>query len=148
MNHEDIKKLLSAYVEGELDASDKKAVAAHLDSCSRCQAELAELNQLEEVLNKMKLKSPPEETWEIYWGSVYNRLERKIGWIVFSIGLMLLIFFGAFQAIKDIILNPETPLLLVIGLLVSLAGGIILFVSVLKEQVFCRKRERYKEIKK
>jgi len=96
----------------------------------------------------MQLKSPPEETWEVYWASIYNRLERKAGWIIFSIGLIMLLFFGAYQAIRGLIFNPETPLLLIIGLITFIVGGIILFVSILKEQLFCRKRERYKEIKK
>ena len=96
----------------------------------------------------MTLKKPSKDIWEDYWSSVYNRLERKIGWIALSIGLIILIGIGVYPAIKDLFVNPETPLILKIGILVFGAGGIIVFISILREQLFFRKKERYKEVEK
>ncbi len=146
--HEEIKILLPAYLEGELDNSNKKLVEAHLKECTECKKECAELNQLEEVLNKMELKKPSKDIWEVYWSSVYNRLERGIGWIFLSIGLILLIFMGAYPAVADFINDPDNPLLMKVGLLTFMGGGIIVFVSILREQLFFRKKERYKDIKR
>lgn len=148
MNHEYIKKLVSAYIDGEVNDEEKKQVETHLSRCKECQQEFRELTALEEVLHNMTLKKPSKEIWDVYWSSVYNRLERKIGWIVLSLGLIILIGIGAFPAIKNLILNPEIPLVLKIGLLIFSAGGIIVFVSILREQLFFWKRERYKEVKK
>lgn len=148
MKHEEIKKLITAYLEGELRDEEKKLAESHLSSCEECQKEFEDLNQLEEVLNKMKLQKPSKEIWDVYWSSVYNRLERKVGWIVLSIGLIILICIGAFPAIDAFFTNPETPLLLKIGLVIFVCGGIIVFVSILREQLFFRKRERYKEVNK
>jgi predicted anti-sigma-YlaC factor YlaD len=148
MSHEEIKKLISAYIDGEVSDREKKQVQDHLSRCAECRQEFRELTALEEVLHNMKLKKPSKEIWDVYWSSVYNRLERKIGWIVLSLGLIILIGVGAFPAIKDLILNPEIPLVLKVGLLIFSAGGIIVFVSILREQLFFWKRERYKEVKK
>ncbi|MCK4835480.1 MAG: zf-HC2 domain-containing protein [Candidatus Aminicenantes bacterium] len=148
MKHEEIKKLITPYLEGELGEEEKKLVESHLASCEECQKEFEDLNQLEEVLNKMKLQKPSKEIWDVYWSSVYNRLERKIGWIILSIGLIILIIIGAYPALANFISNPETPLLLKIGFLIFTIGGIIVFVSILREQLFFHKRDRYKEVKK
>ena len=56
MKHEEIKTLLAAYLEDELDGKDKTLVEAHLRECAECRAEVEELNQLEEVLDNMELK--------------------------------------------------------------------------------------------
>ena len=148
MKHEEIKKLLALYPEGELSDEEKDLVEKHLVECPECRQEFDEFHQLEEVLGEMKLKEPSKEFWEIYWASVYNRIERRAGWVVFSIGLIILLCFGAYQGLKDILGNPDIPTVVVVGLLTFVGGGIILFVSILKEQLFCRKRERYKEINK
>jgi hypothetical protein len=148
MKHKDVKPLLPAYLEDQLQAAVRDEVAAHLQICVECQKEAAQLDQLEEVLNKMKLKKPSKNIWDEYWSSVYNRLERRIGWILLSIGLITLIIIGATPAIKTFIIDPEIPVVIKIGLLFLTIGGIIIFVSILREQLFFRKRERYKEVEK
>lgn len=89
-----------------------------------------------------------EEIWQIYWTSVYNRLERRIGWILLSIGAIILLFFGGYKAVEEIIHDPTTPLLLKVGILTAMAGIVVLLVSLLRERLFVRKRERYKEVEK
>jgi len=44
------------------------------------------MGKFEEAMSKMELKKPPKEVWKLYWASVYYRLERRIGWILLSIG--------------------------------------------------------------
>lgn len=148
MDHQDIKKLISSYHDGDLAPEQRQAVDGHLSACEECRRELEEMRRFEEVMNKMELKKPKPEVWHVYWSSVYNRLERRIGWILFSIGAMILLFFGGYKMIEAIIIDTTTPLLLKIGLLAVLAGFVVLLVSVGRERFFVRKRERYKEVEK
>ena len=148
MKHEEIKTLIAAYIEGELDKKENLLVEAHLRDCTECQKEYEELNQLEEVLNKMELRKPSQDTWDVYWSSVYNKMERRIGWIFLSIGVIILVFLGAYQAVEELMTDPAKPLALKIGILALIGGGIIVFVSILREQLFFRKKERYKEIRR
>jgi membrane-anchored glycerophosphoryl diester phosphodiesterase (GDPDase) len=104
--------------------------------------------QVDFILKKVELKQSPKEAWEKYEKSVYNRLERKVGWILLSIGAMILLFFGGYKLIESIIKDPGCPVLLKIGILAALAGVVILIVSLTREQLFSYKRERYKEIEK
>ena len=148
MDHQEVKRLIFRYYDDELSKEEEKALKQHLSECSDCRKEFKGMSRFEEVMRKMKLKEPQKEVWKIYWHSVYNRLERNIGWILLSIGAMVLLFYGGYKIVDGIIENPTTPLFLKIRILISLAGIVVLFVSLLREQLFVRKRERYKEVEK
>ena len=148
MDHQKIKELISSYHDKELDEEKRKQVEEHLKGCPECRKEFEEMGKFEEVMNKMELKKPPREVWQIYWASIYNRLERRIGWILLSIGAMILIFFGGYKMVEGIIQDPSTSLLLKIGILTLMAGVVVLLFSLIREQFFVRKRERYKEVEK
>ncbi|NQT80534.1 MAG: zf-HC2 domain-containing protein [Candidatus Aminicenantes bacterium] len=148
MDHQQIKELISSYYDGELDEEQKKIIKKHLEDCPECQKEFEEMGKFEEVMSKMELKKPPKEAWKIYWTSVYNRLERRIGWILFSIGVMILLFFGGYKMVEEIIKDPSISFLLKAGILAVLGGVVVLLVSLIREQLFVRKRERYKEVEK
>ncbi len=148
MDHNKIKELISSYFDGELDKEQKKLVNEHMRQCSECRKEFEEMGKFEEVMGKMELKQPSKEVWKVYWTSVYNRLERSIGWIFLSIGAMILLFFGGYKIVEGIIQDADTPLFLKIGILAFMTGIVVLLVSLAREQLFTRKRERYKEIEK
>ncbi len=66
----------------------------------------------EEVISKIVLKNPPKDVWKLYWPSVHNRLEMRIGWILFSIGDMIILFL---EDIKWWRVSLKIPLLLFDG---------------------------------
>lgn len=148
MDHQKIKELISFYHDQELDEAQKKLVKDHLEQCAECLKEFEGMGRFEEVMSKMELKKPPKEMWQIYSTSVYNRLERRIGWILFSIGAMILLFFGGYKIVEDIIKDPSTTLIMKIGILAVLGGLVVLLVSIGRERIFVNKRERYKEVEK
>ena len=96
----------------------------------------------------MTIQKPKDEVWKAYWSSVYNRLERKAGWIFFSIGLIVLFSLGIYELINQMFQDETTPLIIKLGIMSVMLGGAILLISVIKEQLFTRKRQRYKEIEK
>ncbi len=148
MDHKKIKELISSYYDKELDEEQRKTVEKHLEECPECRKEFEEMGKFEEVMSKMELKKPPKDVWRLYWASVYNRLERRIGWILLSIGAMIILFFGGYKMVEGIIQDPSTPFLLKAGILVFLGGIVVLLVSLIREQFFVRKRERYKEVER
>ena len=148
MDHKKIKELISSYHDKELDEEQRKTVEKHLEECLECRKEFEEMGKFEEVMSKMELKKPPKDVWKLYWASVYNRLERRIGWILLSVGAMIILFFGGYKMVESIIQDPSTPFLLKAGILIFLGGIVVLLVSLVREQFFVRKRERYKEVEK
>ena len=96
----------------------------------------------------MKLVEPEERIWRQYWSGVYNRIERRVGWILFSISAILLLIYGGFKAIEELIKDPTVDIILKAALLALIAGLAILFVSLLRERIYFRKRDRYKDVRR
>lgn len=138
--------LLMGAIDNEL--SDKKQLEFEqlLNQFEVFNIQYQEFKELKEVTSTMKFKSPPPEIWDNYWTSVYNRIERGIGWIIFSIGIMLLVTYGLFKAIEAILIHPQLADIVKIGILALLAGFFILIISVFKEKFVMRKSDRYKEV--
>ena len=148
MDHERIRELISSYLDNELDEDGRRVVEEHIEKCPECRKEYGEMAKFEEVMREMSLKQPPKEAWEVYSESVYNRVERGIGWILLSIGAMIILFFAGYQIVRGFIQDPTIPLIVKAGILLGLGGVVVLLVSLVRERLFVNKRERYKEIKK
>ncbi|HHF42817.1 MAG: hypothetical protein DRI99_00440 [Candidatus Aminicenantes bacterium] len=146
MKHKKYKEWISAYFDGALTPDQKRELVEHLKTCSECRREFEEMERFESLMAEVSLPHPSEEVWTMYWASVYNRLERRIGWILLSLGSIILLFYGAYQLVEGLIKDPDLPLLMKIGLLSFLGGVVVLLVSFLRERLFLRKRERYKEV--
>ncbi|MCK5832213.1 zf-HC2 domain-containing protein, partial [bacterium] len=78
---------ISAYIDGELSQDERHEVEDHLRICPECRSFITTLERIKGVTMKMRFADPPDEIWKHYWTGIYNRIERGIGWIFFSIGL-------------------------------------------------------------
>jgi hypothetical protein len=94
------------------------------------------------------LVEPEDRLWQDYWGGVYNRIERGVGWIVFSVAAILLTIYGGFKMIEEIIKDPTIGMLLKAGLLALILGLAILFVSVARERVYFWSKDRYRNVRR
>lgn len=148
MTHERFKHLLLKVVDGVATEKEREEFETHIRSCEECRCEYGEFRNLEELMSTIKLKDLSEDARAAYARSLYNRLERGLGWIFLSLGAILLLGFGGFMLIKEFIINPAVSVILKIGVCAVLAGLIVLLVSVLKERLFVRKYDKYsKEVK-
>lgn len=148
-NHEYYKQLLMGLVDRELSEEERKALDSHLQGCSECIQELNEFTKMQEAMRTMRYKEPPEEVWDQYWSRIYNRLERGLGWILASIGAIILLFYGGFKLVESLVKDPTLAVIAKVGTLCLLAGLVILFVSILRERLFTYKRDKYaKEVKR
>ena len=143
MSCDEIEELLTAYVDDELPADDRDRVDTHLAGCESCRQTLADLTALGEDLDMIKFKEPSDAELERYWRSVYNRMERSIGWVLLSIGVIVLLCYGAFELVESFIRDPGVALAAKIGVVALLVGVIVLFVSLLRERLAVRKSDRY-----
>jgi len=140
---------MSAYLDGELAGDQRRRFEEHLASCDACSRELQHLRRLTEDLNMMRFNEPGDAELERYWHGVYNRLERGTGWILLSLGSILVLCWGAFKFIEDLIRDPTVSWALKVGISALIAGLVILFVSLLRERLTVRKVDRYsKEIQR
>jgi hypothetical protein len=141
------KELLMKVVDKLATEAEEKEFTEYVKSDSELEEEYKSFREIKEVTDTIKFKDLPDSYWEGYWNGIYNRLERGIGWIFFSIGAIILLAFGAYHLLIDFFLSKTVPLLLKIGVAIGSLGLIILLVSIVREVIFARKHERYKEVR-
>ncbi len=72
-----IRERLDDWVDGTLGAADRQPVRGHLEGCSECRGELAELERLRAEVSRLPGEiHPPRDLWP----AIESRLERPAGW--------------------------------------------------------------------
>ena len=148
MTCHDYKDLMMGYLDNELSDEQRNRFEEHLAGCPECAGELKEFRKLKAITDEVTLVEPEDRIWQDYWSGVYNRIERGVGWIVFSVAVVLLVIYGGFSAIEKLVKDPNVEITLKIGLLALQAGLAILFVSVLRERLYFWKKDRYRDVRR
>jgi hypothetical protein len=148
MNSEDIKFKIMAYVDGELSEQEQEEIKVLIDSDETYRDIYHSMVQVREVSQEMKLKKLPEMYWDEYWTHVYNRMERGISWILISIGVIIVATYAIWQFLEVLIMNESIPVLLKTGILILIAGALVLIVSILREKLMVRKIDKYREVER
>ncbi len=143
---ERFQNLLMKAVDAELNSEEEIEFRHFVETDLQCKSEWEEFSKLNQLTGGIQMKLPEQEKWDHYWGNIYNRLERKFGWIIFSIGLIILIATGGFYAIQEFLGNPGIPITQKIGLSAFFLGSAVLIVSVIREKLTLRKTDKYKDI--
>jgi predicted anti-sigma-YlaC factor YlaD len=147
MAEDTFKPLLMGYLDAELTETEVERFEQHLKECAECSAELAQFRRLKEVTQNMRVVAPDEKYWDVYWSNIYNRLERRVGWIMMSIGAILLLSYGIYMLILELFV-AQIPLVVRIGVLAFVVGIVTLLVSVVRERIFMAKADKYERIKR
>jgi len=148
MTCHDHRDLLMGYLDKELTDEQRRQFEEHLAGCSECRGELERFKKVKQITDEVTLVEPEDRIWQDYWSGVYNRIERGIGWIVFSVAAVLLTIYGGFKLIEAIVGDVTIGILLKAGLLALIAGLAILFVSVLRERIFIWSKDRYRNVRR
>ncbi len=149
MTCQDHEDLLTGYVDGELSDDQRREVENHLQECADCSRQLEEIVSIKEHLTMIEFKEPSEMELERYWGGVYNRLERGLGWILASAGAIILLSLGAIETLREMLGDQELSPYMKVGVIALVIGGVTLFVSVFRERLSVRKSDKYsREVEK
>lgn len=145
MSCRDYEHWITGYIDGELPDDQRRQLEEHLGRCESCKQELERFVALKEDLTMIKFKEPTEVELSRYWSSVYNRLERGVGWILLSIGSIIALSYWAVMLVEEIIDDPSIALILKIGVLAAIFGSVVLFVSLVRERLTVRKTDKYSQ---
>lgn len=137
---------LMRVADGEADHETRERVERHVATCERCRLEFESLMKLKKVTATMRLTDLPDARWAVYWQDIYRRVERGSGWLIASLGAMVLAFYGLFSALKTFFLNPEVPVVLRLGFGLLAIGVLILLISLVRERLYARRIERYDKV--
>jgi ferric-dicitrate binding protein FerR (iron transport regulator) len=142
------RHLMMAALDGELSPGERAELDRLLVSDPEIRAEWDRLRKVKEVTHMMSYREPPAEIWDTYWTSVYNRLERGLGWILVTVGALVLFGYGAWHGIEAILADSGLPGFVKIAVFAFVLGGAVLFVSVMREKLLLRRRDRYREVQR
>ena len=144
MNCDELEKLISAYVDGELLQFDAQRVENHVADCPRCAATLAEYRKMAGEMKGLRFREPDDEELKKARPQVVVKVTRGAGWLLtigFAVAWLLL---GAYLFLTD----PEPDTFVKVMVMGLILGFVLLLVSVLHERLVERKADRYKEIQK
>ena len=136
---DEIRQLMSGFLDSELDDADTGRMNAHLAECESCRTEFEEMTLLVSASSSLSVELPPEEVWDEFLKNVYNRTERQTGWIAFIVGTFSLLGWGLYEMFM---LDWAEPIVK-ISTCIATIGVTILFISVLRQRISVHKSDRY-----
>lgn len=140
--------LLEQKLSGQISEEDNKEFESIISQDKSLKSEYEEQLKIKEALNKMRFKNPSNETWDNYWLGIYNKLERKFAWLAIIAGSLMIFSIAVMQAVKNFLKDTSTPPLVKYGIVVLLFGILLLFFSIIREKLFTKKHDKYKEIQR
>jgi hypothetical protein len=140
------RRLMMGALDGEISRQEEQELGQLLKRDPALEAEWQQLQRVKEVTSGMVFRKPPEEIWDRYWTGVYQRFERGIGWILVSVGAILLLSYGAWEGVQEFFDDTTTPPIVKYGAVAVIVGLVVLFVSVVREKLFVRRSDPYKDI--
>jgi ferric-dicitrate binding protein FerR (iron transport regulator) len=143
-----VQGLMMGALDGEISAEEQRELDGILARDSEVRAEWDRLKRVKEVTGAMTYREPPEEIWDEYWVSVYNRTERGIAWILVSMGGVVVLAYGAWKFLETLWADANAPGFLKLAIMAVAVGLIVLAISVIREKLFTNRRDPYKEIER
>jgi hypothetical protein len=139
---------MMAALDGEVSDVERGELDALLEGDPELREEWHRMSQVKEVTSTMAFRKPPEEVWGRYWTSVYNRMERGVGWILASIGAVVIMAYGLWKWFETLYAEAGLPWFVKAAIMLLSVGFLIVFVSVVREKLFTRRYDAYKEIER
>jgi len=145
-NSERIRRLMMASIDGECTPEEEAELKQNLIQNRELAEEYQELKNLKNMTSQTRMKEPAPELWDHYSQTLFTKMERGIGWILFTIGALVLLFYGAWHILSDLLTDPGIAWWLKAAIAALVAGSILLLVSLVRERIYLNKHERYKDV--
>jgi hypothetical protein len=145
MERDRFRMLMMKALDGELAGSEHSEFEQYLRTPENLQ-EWQGFSTIQEATMSLKRKSLNPEAWDGYWNGVYNRLERGIAWLLMTVGALVLLGWGAIEALASLWQDAALPLVVKLGVIAVCAGLFLLLFSVVRERYFTAKTDKYKGV--
>ena len=141
-NHQELKKMLSAYLDGELTQAEEQRVRLHLEDCQECRRELEQMAELQKLTAAIRFQEPPDSFLDSVEQRLSVRAPRRAGWGLILGGIAAWVVYLVVLFLRA----PRWPTWpeLFSGAVVT--GFVVLFVSVLRQRLLERPRDRYRKV--
>lgn len=141
-------ELVEKHLNNEISPGERNELNNIIEKNPTLKSELEEQVRIKEVLKKMTFKNPAKEVWDNYWLGIYNKIERGFAWIAVSVGALILIIYGAIEAVNAFMKDMQTPGIIKFGTAAVVVGILVLLFSVLREKIYTHKKDKYREVQR
>jgi hypothetical protein len=131
-------------LDDELSPEERLQYQAHVRECDACRRELESLGRVVKLTDQLRLRVSDEAFWKGYWESVYRRTERRLGFVFLAAGVVMLLAYFLYRALR----SPELWTFQGVSIAVVLLGLIVLFISVARERYHEHKHDPYREVER
>jgi|SRR5712675_356747 len=131
-------------LDDELSLEERLQYQTHVRECDACRRELESLGRVVKLTDQLKLRVSDEAFWKGYWESVYRRTERRLGFVFLAAGVVMLLLYFLYRALR----SPELWTYQGVSIAVVLLGLIVLFISVARERYHEHKNDPYREVER
>ncbi len=141
------RDLMMAALDDEIGVPERAELDRLVAEDPALHDEFERLARVKEATTTMAMREPPSESWDRYWMSVYNRAERRLAWLLVGLGAVLLLAYGVWHVIpllaERLFSATDVPLVVRGGIAAAFTGGVLLIVSVIREQLSIRRTDTY-----
>ncbi len=141
------KALMMAAIDDELTPEDRRELEMIASRSPAVREEWDRLANVKSITQTMTWKEPAVETWDRYWGNVYNRTERKVAWLLVLGGALVLSGWALWEAVpawfSAIWEDDNMPVAVRIATVAGVLGGLLLLISVVREQLTIKRTDPY-----
>lgn len=133
---------LMAYLDGELAPQERQAFERVLMESRPLQGELAQLQRLQSIVQRVRIPEPKPELWDEQPRLKSEKLWRVVGWVLFLAGTLMV------ALTSELLLwsTKNIPCSLKLGITFIVLGLGALLASVLLRRCKESKTDRYREI--
>ena len=139
-NH--VKNLICKVVDGTATSEEEKVMNELNEKNSEVHQEFNAQKKIADSIRSVGLPELDDSLRQQFISGIYNKLERKTGWIISIIGIILVLSYGIYEFITE----PDINTVYRIGIAAIIVGFGLLFSSVLRVRVKLRKHDKYKEV--
>ncbi len=137
------EELLSGHLDGVLTQADAQRVRLHLEDCPACRTLVEELSSMREATRSTHFVVPADEQWNELPKGVLSRWSLRAGWGLLGVWALAVVGFVLWQVAVEPVGLFERVLVFS-----GLAGGGLLFLSVLLDRLKSYKTDRYRRIER
>jgi hypothetical protein len=133
---------LSGYLDNELTQGDRQRVELHMESCADCRQSYEEMAQVRADVGQLSFGEISHEEWSGIMNDLSVRTSRGAGWLLYIVGLLGLVGYGAYQFYRD----DTVPALVKTFVAAILIGLLLLFISVLRQRIVSKRSDKYQDV--
>ena len=142
-DYERARVLMMGFIDDELSEHLRREFIQRCYEDPELAAELAQYRRLNDITNSIVLKEPEDYEYERFFNRIGNRIERRLGFILLSLGAVVVLVSSLFA-----IYSSPIGTGLKIGIAIGLVGLFLVASSVLRLKKRVRRLDRYEGVQR